>query len=225
LALSSGLSGPTTPRIRRYSSYGERVSDPIYDPDVWWKAGFLCPLITLVVWCGVAIAGRSPSLWLLIPIVGAWSVHIAAQANWFRRYRHRLVRLGVSDVPPPRGAVPTDDGPVLERLFAAANAREYAAAIECFSPDYALELPGRSIDRARRVVLFRRVVDVLPDVRWRVEDMVAQPEPPGTIWVRIRQEGRSRLRRRLVVEYWERYVVDAGGRITEGGDGHIISVS
>lgn len=120
----------------------------------------------------------------------------------------------------PAGGPPADAVPialdVVARWLAAVNARDWPALAALLTDDFtATGSPdGRTYGRRIYMTTARQMARMYPDLRIRVDEVLARPSEPQLAWVRLTETGAARHGPPLDVTVLERWTLDdAAGRL------------
>ncbi len=160
----------------------------------------------------VAVGGAAGTVLGVLVGVSLYALFIYVFATrWLPRRVHALYESLLDPaVGPPGDAEPTVVD-VVDRVTAALNDRDWPAVASALSDDYELTVVnGRVYGRRMYLRTMPRLARIYPDLRIVVEQVVARPGSPETVWVRSRSSGTPRSGPALDVTCWVRTTLDGG---------------
>lgn len=172
----------------------------------------------------LAVAG-APAWSLLVvaaALVGAVQVYCSLIVP--RGTRARLVKAVDPTAGPPPGAMPVE-APLLGRLDTLVEAKDWRGLRPLLSDDFAVVVGKRRYDRRVYVNLLKSSVRRVPGEH-TTEQVVAHPDEPDVLWVRVKASGKPRFGPGFVSTTWMRFTLTPdGSRLREVADAGVLHVA
>ena len=186
---------------------------------------FVCWIVLFgLIGAGLAAADAPPGALFLVLFAVLVAQQVYCKILVPRGARARLLKAVDPTAGPPPGATPTDS-PLLDRLDALSDAKDWDGLRALLSDDFAIVLKKRRYGRSIYIRLIKATDRLLPGER-KTDEVVVHPTEPDVIWVRSTNTGKPRFGPGFVSTTWTRVrLTSDGSRVREIASAGVLHVA